>query len=45
MPSSAPPGWDGTALAGAALYVLLFAAALRGAWILVRTGPAGEDPR
>ena len=43
MPSSSPSGWDGTATAGAVLYLILFAAALWGAWLLVRGAPAGED--
>jgi hypothetical protein len=41
VPASAP---SATSLAGAALYVLLFAAALWGTWALVRTGPGGDGP-
>jgi len=42
VPSSSPPGWDGTATVGAILYLLLFAAALWGTWRLVRGGPGGN---
>ncbi len=41
MPASAP---SAAALAGAALYLLLFGAALCGTWLLVRGGPGGGDP-
>jgi hypothetical protein len=43
LPPSGPPAWDGTATAGAALYLAIFAAALWGVWLLVRSGP-GSDP-
>ena len=53
MPALIPPAaagslpvaasWGGTAPAGAALYLLLFALSLWGIWALVRSGPAGAD--
>jgi hypothetical protein len=39
-----PGPWDATAWTGAALYLLLFLAALAGAWRLARGSDAGEGP-
>lgn len=52
MPAVPPPAaagnwaenWDGAALAGAALYLLLFAISLLGTWRLLLGGPAGAAP-
>lgn len=49
MPPAAPypgPGpWDARAWIGAAIYVLIFVAALRGIWLLCRGGPGeGTEP-
>ncbi len=48
MPAALPPAaagaFDGTALAGAALYVVLFGLGLWGIWRLAAGGPAGPPP-
>jgi hypothetical protein len=44
-PLLAAEGWGGRAWAGVALYLVLFAAAVLGTWVLVRGAPGGEDRR